>query len=90
MKRGAIVKRFLSALLLAATLLSAMHHHNDLKSHPECPVCILQTNISSGDVPSATNIQIAQTQPSLTLSELKIIKISNISSSHFARAPPTS
>jgi len=90
MKRGAIVKRFLSALLLAATLLSAMHHHNDLKSHPECPVCILQTNISSGDIPSSTYIPVVEKLPSFTVSKLQTIEVSYSSSSHFARAPPIS
>ncbi|WP_457594072.1 hypothetical protein [Hydrogenimonas sp.] len=48
MKNG-YVGKFFAALLLAATLLGALHHHDDLKKHADCLICTLQSNLASAD-----------------------------------------
>ncbi len=37
-------KLFLVVLLFISTILSATHHHSDLKPHYDCPVCVFQIN----------------------------------------------
>jgi hypothetical protein len=44
-----LLKNFFAALFIAATLLSATHHHNDLKKHTECLVCSVNINLQNLD-----------------------------------------
>jgi len=48
-------KRFFTKYLLGVVvfsmLLGVMHHHNDLKEHSDCKICVVQSNILNGDTP---------------------------------------
>ena len=44
MKKTFFRKIFLISLFLFSTILSATHHHSDLKPHYDCPVCVFQIN----------------------------------------------
>jgi len=45
------VKKYLSIVFVIATLLSVLHHHNDLKQHSDCQICTVQSNITNADTP---------------------------------------
>ena len=46
-----ISKKYISIVFLLSVFLTSFHHHNDLKKHSECPICIIQTNITNADTP---------------------------------------
>ena len=48
-KKSFFKKLFLVVLLFVSTILSATHHHSDLKPHYDCPVCVFQINSNSGE-----------------------------------------
>jgi len=84
------MKKFFTILLLTATLLTTLHHHNDLKTHNDCPICILQSNISNADTPITFSLEDIETLfipiCSNFISILLLHKPKNIHS----RAPPRS
>ena len=45
------LKKYLSILFLASTLLGSMHHHNDLKQHNDCKICTIKASMSNADTP---------------------------------------
>lgn len=82
-------RNLLSALFIVATLLGAMHHHNDFKSHSDCQVCTLQFNLSSGDIPSEpVYLQELSNNPEKIITEGKSLHVSALISNVNARAPP--
>jgi len=46
-----ISKKYISIVFLLSVFFTSFHHHNDLKKHSECPICIIQTNITNADTP---------------------------------------
>ena len=50
-----IVKKYFSIVLLLSAFLSTTHHHNDLQTHSDCKICVLQSNIVDADTPTPTN-----------------------------------
>lgn len=40
-------KFFLISLFIFSIILSATHHHSDLKVHYDCPICVFQINDNS-------------------------------------------
>ncbi|WP_456323414.1 hypothetical protein [Hydrogenimonas sp.] len=88
MKRAGSVKKFLSGILLVATLLGAFHHHHDLKTHHNCPICTFQSNISSGDLPETVDIaQIENLFVPITAT-FEVPKLSNKPARLSNRSPP--
>ncbi len=88
MKTTGMMKRLLSVLFLTATLLGTLHYHKDLVSHHDCPVCTLQSNLSSGDTPSSYTLKHSPAlfiQPPIYLEHLKQ---SNKPLTISTRAPP--
>ena len=61
MKKRAGLRKFLSLLLLVGTLLGIFHHHNDLKPHPNCSVCVLKHNLAHGDLAAAVKLPAVDT-----------------------------
>jgi hypothetical protein len=51
LKSSKILKKYLSIVFLLSVFLTSFHHHNDLKPHPNCPICIIQRNITDADTP---------------------------------------
>jgi len=47
-------KKYLSTIFLFSILLGSMHHHNDLKLHSDCKVCVVHSHLLTADVPSET------------------------------------
>ena len=45
------LRKYLSIVFIFATILTAFHHHNDLKTHSDCQICIIQSNITDADTP---------------------------------------
>ncbi len=45
------IKKYISIIFIVATFLVAFHHHDDLRSHNDCPVCVIQSNFFSADTP---------------------------------------
>ena len=84
-------KRYLGIIFIVATLMGGFHHHNDLKQHNNCPICIINANLFSGDeTPKATYLQDiefiseATIKPLKTLHDIKLIKSLKASSPPFA------
>ena len=90
MIKSGFFNRFLSAVLLAVTLLSALHHHNDLKTHNDCPVCVLQSNLSGADTPAALSLQEIDAHSDPVVTRFITLRLSSRPESVFARAPPLS
>ncbi len=44
MNNKMLKKLILIGLFIFSTILSATHHHSDLKPHYDCPVCVFQIN----------------------------------------------
>ncbi|BDY11889.1 hypothetical protein [Hydrogenimonas cancrithermarum] len=88
MKTAGSVKKFFSGILLVATLLGAFHHHHDLKTHHNCPICTFQSNISSGDLPETFDVaQIENLFVPIT-SSFETLKLSSKPTRLSARSPP--
>ncbi len=74
--------------MLAATLLGVLHHHDDLKPHNDCPICVLQSNLSSGDMPQETPLLTVENLPVDIAASPVILKISSRPTRLSARSPP--
>ncbi|MBU0632879.1 hypothetical protein KKA17_09545 [bacterium] len=82
-------RNLLGALFIVATLLGAMHHHDDFKSHSDCQVCTLQLNLSSGDIPTEPiYLQELSNYSEKIITEGKSLHVSFLISNVNARAPP--
>ena len=69
--------------------MGVFHHHNDLKQHPDCKICMLQSSIANADTPVDV-VYISQLD---IPSESIIVKLTNLHSKKItnffnARAPP--
>jgi len=82
-------RNLLSALFIVATLLGAMHHHKDFKSHNDCQICTLQFNLSSGDIPTEpVYFQELSNYSEEIISRAQSLHVSSLISNLNARAPP--
>ena len=48
------LRKYISIIFIVATFMGVFHHHNDLKSHNDCPICTLQSSIADADTPTQT------------------------------------
>ncbi|BBG66415.1 hypothetical protein NNO_1712 [Hydrogenimonas sp.] len=85
-----LFRKLLSTVLLAVTLFSALHHHNDLKTHNDCPVCVLQSNLSVADTPATLSLQEIDAHSDPVVTRFVTLRLSSRPESVFARAPPLS
>jgi len=84
----AIVNKLTVVWLLLATFIGVLHHHNDLRTHVDCSICTIQSNLVDSDVPQLftlaeiqdTFIQICKPQES--------VYDFNTHSTYLSRAPP--
>lgn len=82
------MKKFLSIMLFIATLLASFHHHNDLKTHNDCPICVLQSNFSSADTPTKFSLEKIEFEfIPIILTFISVI-LSKRAKYIFSRAPP--
>jgi flagellar basal body rod protein FlgB len=72
-----------------ATLLGAMHHHNDLKQHNNCQVCTIQANIANADTPvDVVYLTQLDIYSESIVAELKNLHAQKPTTHLFPRAPP--
>ena len=84
-----LLRNILSIILLVSTLMGAMHHHNDLKSHSDCQICSISSSVTDIDTPSDVVYLTALTLVhEATLSQLPIFTSKHIGSHNNPRAPP--
>jgi len=43
------LKRYFTIIFLLSLFLASFHHHDDGKIHNDCPIYILQTNLTNAD-----------------------------------------
>jgi len=46
-----ILKRCFSIVFLLSMFVTVSHHHDDLKVHNDCQICVLQSNVTNSDLP---------------------------------------
>ena len=84
-----LLRNILSIIVLVSTLMGAMHHHNDLKSHNDCQICSISSSVTDIDTPSdvvyLTPLTLVH---EATLSQLPIFTSKHIGSYKNSRAPP--
>ncbi|NPA59052.1 MAG: hypothetical protein GXO30_01090 [Epsilonproteobacteria bacterium] len=88
MKLG-FIKRYFSIIFIIATIVASFHHHNDLKVHPECKICTINSSMIDADTP----IKVTYLQELEITTELIVTKLSNLCSKFTQnnislRAPP--
>jgi len=88
MRKSGFVKKLVGVVLLVATLLGGLHHHNDLKTHHDCPICTLQNNLASGNVAESFTLAPVENIFLPPLPSLDEIKLSNRPETVSARSPP--
>ena len=49
------LRKYFSIIFLLSVLIGATHHHDDLRVHSDCKICVLQSNISSADTPTQSS-----------------------------------
>jgi len=83
-------KRYLSAIFLFGVLLGSMHHHEDLKLHSDCKICIVHSHITNADTPEEP-VYITQLNiyTEIIPDQLFSLQQNSISSTLQARAPPS-
>ncbi len=47
-----LLGKLFSTIFVISMFFSVFHSHNDLKSHNDCQICTVQSNISNADTPS--------------------------------------
>ncbi len=47
-----LFRKYLVFLFMLASLLGALHHHDDLNAHPDCQICVIKANLAGADLPA--------------------------------------
>jgi len=82
------IKKLLASLLLAAAFLGAFHHHEDTGIHHDCPIYLLQSNLTAPDLPkTALPEEIAFFYHPVRVST-RIWNHESILTAYTSRAPP--
>ena len=48
------VKKYIGLIFIISTFFAVFHHHNDVKQHTECQICVIQSSLAEADTPSDT------------------------------------
>jgi hypothetical protein len=82
-------KRYIGIFYFLSIFLSLTHHHNDLKLHNDCKICILQSDILNSNTPPQTIFlsNIGNFQEEI-VADVDIALIQKIKTSLHQRAPP--
>jgi len=84
-----LLKKYFSIIFAFATIIGALHHHHDLKTHPECKICVMQSNIIDIDVPIKTIYLTKIDRPSESIIlQSKILNLKYIQNQPRPRSPP--
>ena len=69
--------------------MGVFHHHNDLKQHNDCKICMLQSSIANADTPvDAVYITNLDLYHESIVTPLQNLHVRKISYQFQARAPP--
>ena len=84
-----VLKKYFGVVFLLSIFLGSFHHHDDLEIHNDCPICILQTNITNADTPQENNhiTSIELVNEAILENFITIYSYKFINSFH-SRAPP--
>ncbi len=83
------LRKYFSILYLLATLLGVLHHHDDLKQHNDCKICLVKSNLTHADTPDdAVFLPPVNFISEPTSGKLSVIVITAKPTSLQARAPP--
>ena len=82
-------RKYLSIIFILATLVGVFHHHDDLKQHNDCQICLLQSNIANADTP----VDVVYLSQLDIAHEAIVVKLANLHGKRIkntlnARAPP--
>jgi len=87
--KNRLLHRYISIIFLLASLLGALHHHNDLQKHSDCQICTIQSNIVDTDTPTETlyltELLLSSDATITTLSHSITLDKANL---YHSRAPP--
>ena len=83
------LRKYFAVVFMLASLLGGMHHHNDLKQHSDCKICIVQSTMLDADTPTPTYcmdelVLFAQTPATLFATLISYTRRTTLT----ARAPP--
>ena len=74
---------------MLATLLGAMHHHNDLKQYNDCQICTIQSNIVNADTPvDVVYLTQLDIYSESIVAEFENLHAQKFTIHFFSRAPP--
>ncbi len=83
------LKKYLSIIFLLASFMGVFHHHNDLKQHNDCKICMVQSSLAHADTPVAvhylTKLELSTESILTPLVSLHVRQVFNFIQ---ARAPP--
>ncbi len=83
------LRKYFSIVYLLATLLGALHHHDDLKQHNDCKICLVKSTLSHADTPdTAVVLPPVDFLSAPVPGRLTVTVIARIPTSLQARAPP--
>ena len=84
------IRKYFSIIFVLATLLGVFHHHHDdVQVHNDCQICIIQSNIIDGDIPTTTlYLSKIDIESEAVIAELKSLYIWQKKEKLQARAPP--
>ena len=84
-----LLLRYISIIVILASFMGSIHHHNDLKQHNDCKICTIQHNVSDIDTPIDVNyLTLLSIVSEATLSTLSSFQLEKQDFSFSARAPP--
>lgn len=84
----AIVNKLTVVWLLLATFAGVLHHHNDLKTHGDCSICTIQSNLVNADVLKTFTVAEIQNIIFQIYKPQDSIYNFNVNSTYLSRAPP--
>ncbi len=83
------LRRYFIVVYLLATLFGVLHHHDDLKQHTDCKICLIKLTLSYADTPDdAVVLAPVDFLSAPVQGKLSVAVISRIPTSLQARAPP--
>ena len=83
-------KEYLTLIFIVATFMGVFHHHDDLKQHNDCQICIIQSSIADADTPiEAIYFTLLNIKPEAVVKTPKTIYSKTLTNPLKARAPPS-
>jgi hypothetical protein len=84
-----VMKKYFTVIFTITILMSAFHHHSDLKVHNDCSICVIQSNFTSADtLTQITYLIDIDTFSFIVVGKLPNLHLKNIDNTSKARAPP--